>query len=125
MTSDEEAEAMLVRLQKLLERQLELVHRGNLAAAEKLFEQTEPCVRAIAETPVPDVPTERGERRTNDKEQSARGAQHMGSRESVERLYEELSLAVMSQREETAAALTTVRGGRRMLRTYASHLSAK
>lgn len=125
MTSDCEAEAMLIRLQKLLERQLELVHRGDLAAAENLFEHTDACVRAIAESSVPDAPDENGGHRTSGRGPNAHDAQSTAGRQYIERLYEQLSLALMAQREETADALATVRGGRRMLRTYARHLSAK
>jgi hypothetical protein len=41
----------------------------------------------------------------------------------MQKLYAELRLALMAQREETRAALHAVRRGKRMLKTYGNHIS--
>jgi hypothetical protein len=91
----------LDQLHGLLEKQLELVHQGRLAAAESLCEQTGQLVQTIVAR---GTLTEGGDRRR-----------------SVLQLYQELCLALTAQREEVAASLHAVRRGRRMLRTYGKH----
>ena len=91
---------LLDRLQELLERQLALVRQGHLDAALELCGQTEPYVRQIAE---------------------ARAAQMCSAtdrEERIKRLYEDLCLALMAQRTEVSATLTTLRQGRRVLTAY-------
>jgi hypothetical protein len=91
---------LLDRLQELLERQLALVRQGHLDAALELCAQTEPYVRQIAETRAAGTccATDRGQR--------------------VQRLYEDLCLALTAQRTEVPAALEALRQGRRMLSAY-------
>jgi hypothetical protein len=101
-----DVEPALDRLRRLLERQLELVHRGRLAAAQELFEQTAPCVQTIVDT------------------QTLDSCGWEGRRENVRWLYRQLCLALTTQREETAAALNAVRRGKRLLKTYGNYLSA-
>jgi hypothetical protein len=91
---------MLDRLQELLERQLALVHQGRLDAAIGLCDQTDQCVRQIAEARASDAP------RSTDQWVH------------VERLYRDLCLALTVQRTEVSAALNAVRQGRRVLNTY-------
>ncbi|MCL5278468.1 MAG: hypothetical protein M1376_01005 [Planctomycetes bacterium] len=91
---------LLDRLQELLERQLALVRQGRLEAALELGAQTEPYVRQIAEIRA----TQTG--RATDRE------------ERVQRLYEDLCLALMAQRTEVSAALDALRQGRRVLDAY-------
>ncbi|MCX5645681.1 MAG: hypothetical protein NTZ17_13545 [Phycisphaerae bacterium] len=93
---------MLDRLQGLLQSQLALVHRGRLAAAMDLFDETDRCVRGIT---------------------GSRGAVGQGSTpqwQCIERLYQKLALALMSQRTEVLAALNAVRRGKKVLSTYGS-----
>ncbi len=96
---------MLGRLQELLQRQLALVRQGHLAAAVALFEETDQCVRHIADT---------------------RGLEVQRATEQwqgIERLYQELSVALTAQRAEVSAALDTMRRGKQVLQTYGGHLS--
>jgi hypothetical protein len=85
------------RLRELLQRQLTLVHQGRSADAAALFEQTDRCVPEIAGMP--------------DRERLG---------QDVERLYQELSLALTAQRAEVSAALRANRRGRAALRAYSS-----
>lgn len=97
---------MLDRLHELLQRQLALIRQGHLAAAVALFDETDQCVRHIANTRRPDV------QRVTEQWQG------------VERLYQELSVALTAQRAEVSAALDTMRRGKQVLQTYGSHLSS-
>jgi hypothetical protein len=92
----------LGRLQELLQRQLELVQQGSLAAAVDLFEETDRCVRVIA-----------GSR-------AAAGPSTTPQWQRLEQLYRELSLALTSKRTEVLTALNAVRQGRKMLSVYGS-----
>ena len=91
---------LLDRLQELLERQLALVRQGRLDAALELCDQTEPCVRQIAEA-------------------QAAGTSYAGDREErVKRLYGDLCLALMAQRTEVSGTLSALHQGRRVLDAY-------
>jgi hypothetical protein len=93
---------LLDRLQRLLQRQLELARQGHEAAAVDLFDETDRCVRGIA---------------------GSRGAVGQGSTpqwQCIERLYRELSLALTSQRTEVLTALNAVRRGKKVLSVYGS-----
>jgi hypothetical protein len=91
------------RLEGLLQKQLELVHRGRLAAAGAICDQTGPCVQGIVSARVPHVP----------------GSDQQWQR--IEQLYGELSLALTAQRGEVSAALNAIRQSRRLLHTYGTH----
>ncbi len=90
----------LDRLQELLEKQLALVRQGHLDAALELCGQTEQYVRQIAATPAAQTcsATDRGQR--------------------VQRLYEDLCLALTAQRTEVSSTLEALRQGRRVLTAY-------
>jgi hypothetical protein len=105
---------VLDRLQRLLQRQLELVRQGSLTAAVELFEQTDQCVREIALAREPGT--------TGAPEQASVTANE--SWPDIERLYQELSVALTAQRTEVAAALTTIQRGRKVLKTYGRCLSS-
>jgi hypothetical protein len=100
--TDGEPGVVLDRLQGLLQRQLELVHQGSLAAAVDLFDETDRCVWGIA-----------GAR-------EAVGRRATPQWQRVERLYQELSLALTSKRTEVLAALNAVRRGKKALSVYGS-----
>jgi len=104
LPASEEGEpgVVLDRLQELLRRQLELVHQGSLAAAVDLFDATDRCVREIAGSrgAVEQSPTPQWQR--------------------IERLYQELSLALTSKRTEVQATLNAVRRGKKVLSVYGS-----
>ena len=88
------------RLHELLEKQLALVHQGHLAAAESLCEQTGRLVTMIVTAGLLAGPD--GDER----------------RRSLLRLYQELSLILTAQRQETHASLHAIRRGARTLRVY-------
>jgi hypothetical protein len=100
-----DGEALVGRLQGLLQKQLELMHRGNLTAVVALFEQTDQCVREILAARASDRPGSEGQ------------WQYVGQ------LYRELSLVLTAQRAEVAATLRTVCQGKRTLNVYKSALS--
>ena len=104
---------VLDRLRRLLQRQLELVHRGSLAAAVELFDQTDQCVREIVMT--------RGPGTAGATEQASTSSSE--SWLGIERLYQELSVALTAQRTEASVALNTLRRGQRALKAYGSYLS--
>ena len=105
----------LDRLQRLLQRQLELVRQGRLAAAVELFEQTDQCVREIALVREPGTTGVPG--------RTSVAAHELWP--EIERLYQELSVALTAQRTEVKAALTTIQRGRKVLKTYGSYLSSQ
>jgi hypothetical protein len=88
------------RLHELLEKQLALAHQGHLAAAESLCEQTGKLVTVIVTAGLLAGP-DGDERRC-----------------SLLRLYQELSLMLTAQRQETCASLHAIRQGTRTLRVY-------
>ena len=104
----------LDRLRRLLQRQLELVRQGSLAAAVELFERTDQCVREIAMAREPGT--------TGAPEQTSASANE--SWLDIERFYRELSVALTAQRTEVAAALNTIQRGRKVLKIYGSSLSS-
>jgi len=104
---------VLERLRRLLRRQLELVRQGRLAAAVELLAQTDPCVREIA------TARERGT--TGVPAQAAANANE--SWRDIERLYQELFMALTAQRTEVASALNTIRRSKKTLKAYGSALS--
>ncbi len=87
-------------LQELLERQLALVRQGQLDAVLELCAQTEQYVRQIAET------------------RAAETYSATDRRKRIQRLYEDLCLALTAQRTEVSTALNTLRQGRRVLDAY-------
>jgi len=104
----------LDRLRRLLERQLELVQKGSLAAAVELFDQTDQCVREIA-------PARRCGPAGAGEQDSASASEPWPE---IERLYRELSVALTAQQTEVSAALNTIHRGRKALQTYGSCLSS-
>ncbi len=100
-----EMERLLEQLRSLLERQLELLHQGSLAAAVTLGEQADERVRVIVAA------------------RALQGPGAAGPWQRIESLYRELSLTLVAQREETSAVLHAVRRGKKILRTYGNHPS--
>ena len=88
------------QLYRLLEQQLALVHQGHLAAAESVCEQTGKLVTLIVTAGLLAGPDGNERRR------------------SLLRRYQELSLMLTAQRQETGASLHAIRRGRRMSRVY-------
>jgi hypothetical protein len=97
--SDESPDA-IDQLHRLLEQQLVLVHQGHLAAAEGLCERAGKLVTTILTAGLLAGPDGDEQRR------------------SLLRRYQELSLTLTAQRQETGASLHAIRQGRRMARVY-------
>ena len=106
-----DSETVLDRLQRLLHRQLELVRRGSLSGVAELCDQTDQCVRQLVR-----------DGRTGTQDRPGPGSADQWDR--VQRLYQELYLAVAVQRDETFTALSVIHRGKRILRTYGKHLSS-
>ena len=102
----------LDRLRRLLQRQLELVHQGRLAAAVELFDQTDQCVREITMAWGPGQAGATGQA----------AARLSESWLGIERLYRDLSTALTAQRAEVSATLNTIRQSKQVLKTYGSYL---
>jgi hypothetical protein len=105
---------VLDRLRRLLQRQLELVQQGSLAGAVELFDQTDQCVRQIA------MARDYGAARAGEQASASANESWL----HVERLYQELSVALTAQRTEVSVALNTIQQGRKVLKTYGSCLSS-
>jgi hypothetical protein len=100
-----QGQACVQELCRLLEEQITCVRGGDLSCLERLTERTDALVARIA---------------------PAGGPEPCGARagwERMQKLYAELRLALMAQREETRTALRAVRRGGRMVRTYGNHIS--
>ncbi|MBN1505481.1 MAG: hypothetical protein JW955_01475 [Sedimentisphaerales bacterium] len=96
----DESTGAIDQLHRLLEQQLVLVHQGHLAAAESLCEQTGRLVTTVVATGLLAGPG--GDER----------------RRCLLRRYQELSLMLTAQRQETYASLRAIRRGTRTLRVY-------
>jgi len=105
--------SLIDRLQGLLQQQLELVHRGNLASAVELFDQTDRCVQEIVgaggENPARSGSPAGSQPSTADSARQWQG---------VEQLYRELSLVLTAQRTEVTAALEALQQSKKVLNTY-------
>jgi hypothetical protein len=100
-----QVETRVQELCRLLEEQIGCVREGHLAESEQWGERANALVAEITRTAGTDP-------------------QGMGAdRERVQKLYAQLRLALLAQREETWAALQAVRRGKRMVRTYGNHIS--
>jgi hypothetical protein len=93
---------LLDDLKSLLEKQIELVHKANIAEAESLSERADALVVEIAQTRLleHEVNSER--------------------REQLRRLYEKLRLTIATQKAGVAEKLAKVRKGKRTIGTYRS-----
>jgi hypothetical protein len=133
-------ETVLDRLQGLLQKQLDLVRQGNVAAAMELCDQTTECVQWIAGPgaadptegllqggPPPDAPG-RADRTSTilacaGASPALRQQGPVESWQCIDRLYQELWLALTAQRTEVSAALSAIGRGKRALNVYKSILS--
>jgi hypothetical protein len=91
---------LLAELESLLQRQIDLAHKGNISGAERLAQQAGLLVDRIVRTGILQLP-----------ELNSRSRQ-------LQKLYEDLRLAVTTQKADTAAKLSHVRKGRRTARAY-------
>ena len=91
---------LLAELESLLQRQIDLAHKGNISGAERLAQQAALLVDRIVQIGILRLP-----------EFNSRSQQ-------LQKLYEDLRLAVTTQKADTAAKLSHVRKGRRTARAY-------
>jgi hypothetical protein len=95
---------MLDDLRNLLEKQIELAHKGNISGAELLGRQADPLVETIVQAGILQLP------------------EFENRRQRLQRLYEDLRLTIATQKADTAAKLRRVRKGKRTLETYLSNI---
>lgn len=97
--------SILDELQDLLEQQLELAHQGNPAGEkiEALCRQADCLVKEINQAGILDRP------------------EFENQKKKLNKLYEDLHLALTAQRADTAEKLSHVRRGRKIIGTYRSN----
>ena len=91
---------LLAELESLLQRQIALAHKGNISGAERLAQQAGLLVDRIVRRGILQLP-----------EFNSRSRQ-------LQKLYEDLRLAVTTQKADTAAKLRQVRKGKKTLEVY-------
>jgi len=99
------AQQLLDNLQDLLQRQVDLLLHGDVAAAERLAKETDTLVLRMTSTSVTEAP-----------------AFHE-MRPRLERLYERLRLALATARRDARGQIELARKGRRAIRTYHRNLT--
>jgi hypothetical protein len=97
----DEQGCLLTALQGLLEEQIKLAHQGDINTVEILNKQAGLLVEKIVQTNV------------------FESAEFKNQRKKLQKLYEELSLAVAAQKAETSEQqLSRIRKGRKTLHVY-------
>ena len=87
-------------LQNLLEKQTELVKRGNISGIESLAEQANSLIDQITRAGL------------------LKHAEFAGHREKLKRLYDDLCMAVAAQKADVSEKISRVRKGRKTIQTY-------
>jgi len=87
-------------LQNLLEKQIEMIRRGDIGNFEALSKQTNSLVERCVQSGI------------------FKGADFENQREKLKKLYEQLSLAISAQKAETSEKLSNIRKGKRTLHAY-------
>jgi hypothetical protein len=98
---------LLDKLQNLLEKQVEMARQGNIRDVEVFSKQAGSLVEEIARTGIlaPAGP-----------------ALNVGRREKLQKLYDDLCLAITDQKAGVCEALNRVRKGKKTIQTYRSHI---
>ncbi|MHC4692172.1 MAG: hypothetical protein ACYS67_05475 [Planctomycetota bacterium] len=99
---------LLDELQTLLEKQMDMARQGNIRDLEALSKQAGSLSENIAQTGILD--------------QEADTVFNEGRREQLQKLYEDLCLAVAAQRAVVCEELSRVRKGKKTIQTYRSHI---
>jgi hypothetical protein len=99
-----EFSSKLDELQSLLERQIELARQGSILEVEALSEQAASLAGRLAQSGI----LESGEFRNR--------------RERLQKLYEDLRLAIMVQKADAFAELRRVRKGRKAVEAYRNNI---
>ncbi len=103
MSTDKQTH-LLDDLQSLLEKQIELAQQGNISGVEVLSKQASSLVVEIAQTGILEL------------------REFKKRRERLQKLYEELCLALTAAKAETVEKLSQVRRGKRTIETYRSNI---
>ncbi|MHC4361729.1 MAG: hypothetical protein ACYSTZ_02790 [Planctomycetota bacterium] len=98
--SPEEQEHPLDRLQNLLEKQIEAAQEGSLTNVELLSKQADSLVGQIADSDI------------------LGHSELRGRREHLQKLYDNLCLAITAQKGHVSEKLTRIRRARKTLETY-------
>jgi len=95
---------LLDELQSLLEKQIELAHQGSIIDLERLIAQAGRLVEKIAQAGILEL------------------SEFKNRREHLQKLYQELCLALIAQRADISGKLSWVRKGKKAIETYRSNL---
>jgi len=98
-------QTLLQDLQILLEKQIESANRGNIKDVEAMASQASSLVKTITERGIFEKP------------------EFQNRRQQLQKLYEDLCLAITAQKAETGEKLSQVRKGRKMLGAYRSNFT--
>lgn len=98
---------LLDELQTLLEKQVEMARQGNIRDVEVLCEQAGSVVEKIVQTQILDP---------------AESIFNRKRREQLQKLYEDLCLAITDQKAEVSKELNRVRKGKKTIQTYRNHI---
>jgi hypothetical protein len=98
---------LLDGLENLLERQIQLVQQGNISGVTTLSEQADSLVQEMAQAGILEL------------------TEFENRRERLQKLYERVNLALAAEKADTAARLSRVRKGKKLLGTYASSFRNK
>ena len=98
---------LLNELQSLLEKQVEAANRGNLREVELLIEKSGSLVGKIAKAGIIDA---------------ANPAFNSKRRQQLQKLYEDLCLAVEAQKAGVSEELSRVRKGKKTVQAYRRHI---
>lgn len=91
---------LLDKLQQLLEKQIEMIQRGDIGGVEALSKQTNSLVEECVKSGV------------------LSGDGFENQRRKLGKLYERLSLALSAQKAETAKQIKQINKGKKTLKTY-------
>lgn len=100
----EREKSILVGLHDLLERQLRLAQKGDIAGVESLGKKTDSIIEIIIQGEV----FER--------------ADFQNQREKIQKLYGQLSVALSAQKAEMTERVNQIRKGRKTLGTYLKNI---
>lgn len=101
----DEQTSLLLELQNLLERQIELAEQGSIKEVEAMAGQANSLVKAITERGILEKP------------------EFQNRRLQFQKLYKDLCLVITAHKAETGEKLSHVRKGRKMLGTYRSNFT--
>jgi hypothetical protein len=97
-TSDENL--LLVELGNLLEKQIEIAHRGGATGLRHLAGQSETLVKKIAEAGLLEKP------------------EHKAQRERLDKLYRDLQTLISTQKDDVGEQLKSIGRGKKTLAAY-------